>query len=583
MKKKIAISILGIFLTSAIYCTDYYVSTSGNDTNSGAFDKPFRTLQKAIVTINAGDYIYMFGGTYDEAATINIAYGNNGTTTDYKHIYACSSDSVILNFSSMAELSTNRGIQVYGDYWYIKDIVIQDAGDNGMMISGNHNTIENCVFRRNHDSGLQISRRQSSLSSISGWPSYNMILHCEAYDNSDSDHEDADGFAPKLTCGVGNIFIGCVSHHNIDDGYDLYTKTETGPIGTVTFINCVAHDNGTLRDGRTSGNGDKNGFKLGGDKIPVNHIVRRCVAYNNGKHGFTYNSNPGTIEMSNCTSYQNMERNFSFDTGSSVFTNNLSYLATLNDKAYGVDNGKNVWDNDKDPLYIITGSDFVSLTPGPNADPFSNGFLQLKEGGQLIDKGVIIPEISYNGTAPDIGALEFGGNDSTPVYILSVSVMGNIGGTITISPEQNTYDSGAVVTVSATPAEGYTFAGWTGDYSGTDSIVEITMTAVTAITAVFEEIPVVIPIMSVQSDIPFIIYPNPMTSESVIEYTAIATGTVVIFLCDLTGSKQELFNGQVQSGEHRSINLDASVYIPGIYLVEVRENDRRVVQKVVLK
>ncbi len=26
----------------------------------------------------------------------------------------------------------------------------------------------------------------------------------------------------------------CVSHHNIDDGWDLYTKSDTGPIGAIT-------------------------------------------------------------------------------------------------------------------------------------------------------------------------------------------------------------------------------------------------------------------------------------------------------------------------------------------------------------
>lgn len=39
--------------------------------------------------------------------------------------------------------------------------------------------------------------------------------------------------------------------------------------------------------------GDRNGFKLGGDDIEVDHVVRRNIAYDNGHHGFTYNSNPG--------------------------------------------------------------------------------------------------------------------------------------------------------------------------------------------------------------------------------------------------------------------------------------------------
>ncbi|MGC5412632.1 right-handed parallel beta-helix repeat-containing protein, partial [Streptomyces sp. DT225] len=103
------------------------------------------------------------------------------------------------------------------------------------------------------------------------------------------DGEDADGFAAKLTAGPGNVFRYTVSHNNIDDGWDLYTKTETGPIGPVTIEDSLSYDNGTLSDGTVNEDGDRNGFKLGGDGIKVNHIVRRNIAYNNGHHGFTYN------------------------------------------------------------------------------------------------------------------------------------------------------------------------------------------------------------------------------------------------------------------------------------------------------
>ena len=57
---------------------------------------------------------------------------------------------------------------------------------------------------------------------------------------------DADGFAAKLTCGEGNRFYGCISHNNIDDGWDLYAKSVSGTIGSVTIENCVAYNNGWL-------------------------------------------------------------------------------------------------------------------------------------------------------------------------------------------------------------------------------------------------------------------------------------------------------------------------------------------------
>lgn len=48
-------------------------------------------------------------------------------------------------------------------------------------------------------------------------------------------------------------------------------------------------------------------------------------------------------------------------------------------------------------------------------------------------------------------------------------------GTISLSPELTVYDSASVVTVEATPAEGYRFIGWSGDLSGSENPTTIVM------------------------------------------------------------------------------------------------------------
>ena len=51
---------------------------------------------------------------------------------------------------------------------------------------------------------------------------------------------------PKLTCGEGNVFIGCIAAYNADDGWDLFAKSATGPIGKVEIRGCAAYRNGYL-------------------------------------------------------------------------------------------------------------------------------------------------------------------------------------------------------------------------------------------------------------------------------------------------------------------------------------------------
>ncbi|MEE1038223.1 MAG: pectinesterase family protein [Eubacterium sp.] len=258
--------------------------------------------------IDAGETIHMAEGTYEYSETILIEESNSGTADAKKSIIA--DGEVVIDFSGMGYTGSeadkaNRGIILDGSYWYIKGITITEAADNGMLLSGDNNTLELCVFESNHDTGLQISRYQTGYDNISQWPSNNLIKNCTSFNNVDISGENADGFAAKLTCGEGNVFDGCMSYNNSDDGWDLYAKTATGPIGVVTLRNCIAFRNGKLTDGSGSAGGDMNGFKLGGSGVGTPHVVINCIAFENGAHGFTDNNNPTGITLVNCTSFNN--------------------------------------------------------------------------------------------------------------------------------------------------------------------------------------------------------------------------------------------------------------------------------------
>ncbi|WP_460530960.1 carbohydrate-binding protein [Flindersiella endophytica] len=321
-----------------------YVAPGGSDSASGTLSDP-TTLPSALTRIQPGGTIYLRGGTYGYSQTVTIAPGNSGTSSARKTLSAYQNETPVLNFSAQAEDSANRGLALNGSYWRLYRIVVEHAGDNGIFVGGSNNIVERTVTRFNRDSGLQLSRIASDTPQ-SQWPAGNLILSAESHDNADSDGEDADGFAPKLTVGPGNVFRYTVSHNNIDDGYDLYTKPDTGPIGVVTIEDSLSYNNGTLSDGSQAGNGDRNGYKLGGEDIGVNHIVRRNIAYHNGKHGFTYNRNLGTMTVSDNVSIDNAERNFSFDGGTSVFRNNTSCRSSsgTNDRIIGdADSSNQFW------------------------------------------------------------------------------------------------------------------------------------------------------------------------------------------------------------------------------------------------
>ena len=75
----------------------------------------------------------------------------------------------------------------------------------------------------------------------------------------------------------------------------------------------------------------------------------------------------------------------------------------------------------------------------------------------------------------------------TQTYSLNVAVTPSVGGSV--SPPGGEYDAGTQVTLTATPAGGYSFDYWNGSASGSSPTTTVTMNSNKSVTAHFEEIP----------------------------------------------------------------------------------------------
>ena len=380
------------------------ISISGISTINGIIVSSSQDILNAISNSSAGDNIYIAEGNYTFNSTINIsANGNSGNLISLLS-HPDNTSRPKLDFSSMSESSSNRGIQLSGDFWHIKGIDVFGAGDNGMFISGSNNVIEFCTFSECKDTGLQIGNGSSN----------NTILNCDSFYNADSSLENADGFACKLDAGDGNKFIGCRAWQNLDDGWDGYLRG-TDNI-TTTYENCWAIKNGYLKDG-TVGAGDGNGFKTGGsdDKLLKHHaIYKNCIAVGNVYDGFDHNSNRGNVELYNCGSYNN-GRNINFSNSNianSLIIKNTVSLSSQNNNSLSAtttDITNNSWQNS----IVANESDFISLnidlllsSRNEDGNLPDIDFMKIVSGSDLIDAGVDVG-LSFNGSAPDIGPFEF--------------------------------------------------------------------------------------------------------------------------------------------------------------------------------
>ena len=286
---------------------------------NGSKEHPY-DIYTAIKLVVPGQTIVLMEGTYKLETGLRIERGINGTEENPIRMIADPEAKTrpVLDFVHLG-----TGITHGGNWWYFSGFDVTNTldGYKGIQVSGNNNILDQINTYYNGNTGIQISRYHVVDLTIDQWPSNNLILNCTSYGNADSGYEDADGFAAKLTIGEGNVFDGCVSHHNADDGWDLYAKIATGEIGAVIIRNCVAYENGYLEDGTLAGNG--NGFKMGGDSLPGQHQLINSIAFNNKAKGIDSNSCPDIV-IKNCISYNNGSHNVAFYTNSA---NNTDFAA----------------------------------------------------------------------------------------------------------------------------------------------------------------------------------------------------------------------------------------------------------------
>ncbi|MBQ4639178.1 MAG: right-handed parallel beta-helix repeat-containing protein [Clostridia bacterium] len=314
-----------------------YVSPKGKARNGGTSFENAVDIQTALDYASAGQTILLKADTYSlPGKALTISRGRNGT--EEKCIIITTDG----GYATLDFKGTGKGLTAWGDWWQMEKINICNTAplEKGMQLSGSHNTLHNMNFYNNGTTGLQLSG--TSNETIEMWPAHNTVISCTAMNNGDPGYEDADGFAAKLTCGPGNVFDKCIAAYNADDGWDLFAKAATGPIGKVTIQNSVAYKNGYLmvQPGSRKDNilfaeiscdenghltftgsdiqaveaGNGNGFKMGGTNIPGNHQLINSIAYENKSKGIDANSCPD-IRVYNSTSFNNGASNVALYTG----------------------------------------------------------------------------------------------------------------------------------------------------------------------------------------------------------------------------------------------------------------------------
>ena len=258
---------------------ELHVSPQGEAGNDGSAQHPL-DFASAVNLLAPGGTLWLAEGEYPAGVIPATA---SGTEQNRKTLRA-QGDNVVFN-----------GLKLDASFWNIRDITVTQKS---FHIAGSYNHIDRVKAHHADDTGIWVASPDGIGRAL--WASHNLISNSESWGNQDPGRKNADGFAVKMRVGEGNRLVNCYSHDNVDDGFDLFNKIEDGPNGSVTIENSLSVHNGS------------NGFKLGGEGLPVAHIIHDSVAVENGMDGFTDNFNPGALIVENNRALDNKRFNFLF-------------------------------------------------------------------------------------------------------------------------------------------------------------------------------------------------------------------------------------------------------------------------------
>jgi hypothetical protein len=426
----------------------YYVSPSGDDANPGSISQPWQTIKQAARMINAGDTVYIRGGTYHE----NNIFSANGTQIAPITISGYPGEVVTIDGNAYQIPSKNSGdalIDVRGDWYIIHDLSITQSGDQGVSTSGTHDTIDNVYSHHNWGWGIVMSGN------------YDTAQNSRVWSNSMMDENTVmtSGWAGGVTCARYPDYCSIRNNRswgNWGEGISTFESLHTTIEGNTAYDNktnniYISDTKYALVQGNfsycTPGNEidpdliqtgilvyDELGVPIplgpGGtrydssDNIFLNNIITGCdcnlfATQNQAANNlYAYNT-----FINSALDKPYFAANVQFQSGTAPnqrFVNNLIYqsnnIAILQIDVPGIISfSNNLWSKAPPSSFGASGPGDVIGDPKLSmlGSPYSPAWFKLTGLSPAINKAQVIPETDVDffgadrNTLPDIGALEY--------------------------------------------------------------------------------------------------------------------------------------------------------------------------------
>jgi hypothetical protein len=227
--------------------TNYFVSPTGNDSDPGSLDKPWKTIQYTVDHVLPGDTIFIRDGIYQENIRISIS----GTEKAPILLTRYSSGEVVIDGGSEIALSVSGNV----GYWTISGLTFRSSNRYTLCLGWwEESFTENWIIRNNNIEGANFIRGANHL-----WENNNI-----------------SGIGYKENLGDAGIYEAGESHHNIYRSNNIhdFTKKDARGIWSQGKTHDSIFENNTI----TNINADNDGGQCidldGAGNVEWRHTVR---------------------------------------------------------------------------------------------------------------------------------------------------------------------------------------------------------------------------------------------------------------------------------------------------------------------